>query len=53
MEIWESVRICMSKAIGKAIVDRYNVDGGLKAIGLTNQRGGLMSIVQDWVEGGG
>ncbi|GMQ08274.1 hypothetical protein CsSME_00052073 [Camellia sinensis var. sinensis] len=32
MEILESVRICMSKAIGKATVDGYNVDGGLKDI---------------------
>ncbi|CAL5327628.1 unnamed protein product [Camellia sinensis] len=38
MEILESVRICMSKAIDKATVDGYNVDGGLKAVGLTNQR---------------
>ncbi|CAL5358755.1 unnamed protein product [Camellia sinensis] len=38
MEIRESVRICMSKAIDKATVDGYNVDGGLKAIELTNQR---------------
>ncbi|KAF5936386.1 hypothetical protein HYC85_027515 [Camellia sinensis] len=44
MEIWESVRICMSKAIDKATVDGYNVDGGLKAIGLTNQRGGLSTF---------
>ncbi|KAI7990405.1 Glycerol kinase [Camellia lanceoleosa] len=38
MEITESVKICMSKAIDKASIDGYNVDGGLKAIGLTNQR---------------
>ncbi|KAL7162651.1 hypothetical protein ACSBR2_043020 [Camellia fascicularis] len=38
MEMLETVRICMSKAIDKATVDGYNVDGGLKAIGLTNQR---------------
>ncbi|KAI7985946.1 Glycerol kinase [Camellia lanceoleosa] len=38
MEILESMRICMSKTIDKATVDGYNVDGGLKAIGLTNQR---------------
>ncbi|KAL7180405.1 hypothetical protein ACSBR1_043578 [Camellia fascicularis] len=36
MEMLETVRICMSKAIDKATVDGYNVDGGLKAIGLTN-----------------
>ncbi|CAL5360123.1 unnamed protein product [Camellia sinensis] len=33
MKIIESVKICMSKAIDKAIID-----GGLKAIRLTNQR---------------
>ncbi|GMP28690.1 hypothetical protein CsSME_00004134 [Camellia sinensis var. sinensis] len=38
MEIMESVKIYMSKAIDKATVDGHNVDGGLKAIGLTNQR---------------
>ncbi|KAL7187147.1 hypothetical protein ACSBR1_037253 [Camellia fascicularis] len=36
MEIRESVRISMSKAIDKAIVDGYNVDSGLETIGLIN-----------------
>lgn len=38
MEILESVRVCIEKAIDKATADGYNVDSGLKAIGLTNQR---------------
>nr|CAD1827774.1 unnamed protein product [Ananas comosus var. bracteatus] len=38
MEIMESVRVCMAKAIDKATADGYNVDAGLKAVGLTNQR---------------
>ncbi|XP_072978774.1 glycerol kinase isoform X1 [Typha angustifolia] len=38
VEIMESVRVCMAKALDKATADGYNVDGGLKAIGLTNQR---------------
>ncbi|TYI77420.1 hypothetical protein E1A91_D06G141400v1 [Gossypium mustelinum] len=38
MEILESVRSCMTKALDKATADGYNVDSGLKAIGLTNQR---------------
>ncbi|KAI4381983.1 hypothetical protein MLD38_007996 [Melastoma candidum] len=38
IEILESVKVCMAKAIDKATVDGFNVDGGLKAIGLTNQR---------------
>lgn len=38
MEILESVRMCITKAIDKATVDGYNVESGLKAIGLTNQR---------------
>ncbi|CAK9185617.1 unnamed protein product [Ilex paraguariensis] len=38
MEILESVRMCIAKAIDKATADGYNVDSGLKAIGLTNQR---------------
>ncbi|XP_022723721.1 glycerol kinase [Durio zibethinus] len=38
MEILESVRLCISKAVDKATADGYNVDRGLKAIGLTNQR---------------
>ncbi|PSS07531.1 Glycerol kinase [Actinidia chinensis var. chinensis] len=38
MEILESVRVCITKAIDKATADGHNVDGGLKAIGLTNQR---------------
>ncbi len=38
MEILESVRVCIAKAIDKATADGHNVDSGLKAIGLTNQR---------------
>ncbi|CAM8877428.1 unnamed protein product [Rhodiola kirilowii] len=38
MEILESVRLCIAKATDKATADGYNVDGGLKAIGITNQR---------------
>lgn len=38
MEILESVRVCIRKAIDKATADGHNVDNGLKAIGLTNQR---------------
>uniref|UniRef100_A0A7N0TIB7 glycerol kinase n=1 Tax=Kalanchoe fedtschenkoi TaxID=63787 RepID=A0A7N0TIB7_KALFE len=38
MEILVSVRLCMAKATDKATADGYNVDGGLKAIGITNQR---------------
>ncbi|PSR89334.1 Glycerol kinase [Actinidia chinensis var. chinensis] len=38
MEILESARVCITKAIDKATADGHNVDGGLKAIGLTNQR---------------
>lgn len=38
MEILESVKVCLAKAIDKATANGYNVDGGLKAIGLTNQR---------------
>lgn len=38
MEILESVRICMTKALDKATADGHNVDNGIKAIGLTNQR---------------
>ncbi|XP_021906540.1 glycerol kinase [Carica papaya] len=38
MEILESVRVCMAKALDKATADGHNVDGALKAIGLTNQR---------------
>lgn len=38
MEILESARICMAKAIDKATADGHNVDSELKAIGLTNQR---------------
>ncbi|GJY73559.1 glycerol kinase [Tanacetum coccineum] len=30
--------MCISKAIDKATADGYNVDNGLKAIGITNQR---------------
>lgn len=38
MEILESVKVCMAKAVDKATADGHNVDSGLKAIGLTNQR---------------
>ncbi|PKA48868.1 Glycerol kinase [Apostasia shenzhenica] len=38
LEILESVRVCMAKAIDKATADGFNVDGGIKAIGITNQR---------------
>lgn len=38
MEILESVRVCMAKALDKATADGHNVDSGLSAIGLTNQR---------------
>uniref|UniRef100_A0A1D1Y1J5 glycerol kinase n=1 Tax=Anthurium amnicola TaxID=1678845 RepID=A0A1D1Y1J5_9ARAE len=38
MEILESVRVCMAKAVDKASAAGHNVDGGIKAIGLTNQR---------------
>lgn len=38
MEILGSVRICIAKAVDKATADGNNVDSGLKAIGLTNQR---------------
>lgn len=38
MEILESVRLCIAKAVDKATAAGYNVDSGLKAIGLTNQR---------------
>ncbi|PIA42274.1 hypothetical protein AQUCO_02000021v1 [Aquilegia coerulea] len=38
MEILESLRVCMAKAVDKATAEGHNVDQGLKAIGLTNQR---------------
>lgn len=38
MEILEGVKLCMATAVNKATADGYNVGGGLKAIGLTNQR---------------
>ena len=38
MEILESVRVCMAKALDKATADGHNIDSGLKGIGLTNQR---------------
>ncbi|KAH9667097.1 glycerol kinase [Citrus sinensis] len=37
MEILGSVRVCMAKALDKATADGHNVDGGLKAIGLTRE----------------
>lgn len=38
MEILDSARVCMAKAVDKATADGHNVGSGLKAIGLTNQR---------------
>lgn len=38
MEILESVKVCIAKAVDKATANGFNVDKGLKAIGLTNQR---------------
>ncbi|GJW77709.1 glycerol kinase [Tanacetum coccineum] len=38
IEILESVKMCISKAIDKANVDGYNFDNGLKAIGVTDKR---------------
>ncbi|MCH99056.1 glycerol kinase, partial [Trifolium medium] len=38
IEILESVKVCMTKAIDKATTNGFQVDKGLKAIGLTNQR---------------
>lgn len=38
MEILESVKVCMAKAVDKASAEGHNVDAALKAIGLTNQR---------------
>lgn len=38
MEILESVKTCVTKAVDKATADGFNVDNGLKAIGITNQR---------------
>ncbi|OIW11978.1 hypothetical protein TanjilG_02185 [Lupinus angustifolius] len=38
MEILESVKVCVAKAVDKATADGFNVDKNLKAIGLTNQR---------------
>lgn len=38
MEILESVKVCITKAVDKATANGFNVDKGLKAIGLTNQR---------------
>lgn len=38
MEILESVKVCVRKAVDKATADGLNVDGLLKAIGITNQR---------------
>lgn len=37
-EILESVRVCTAKALDKATADGFNVDKGLKCVGLTNQR---------------
>ena len=38
MEIIESVKVCMAKTLEKAAANGLNVDAGLKAIGITNQR---------------
>lgn len=38
MEIMESVRVCISKAVDKATAAGKKVVSGLKAIGVTNQR---------------
>ncbi|XP_062089905.1 glycerol kinase [Humulus lupulus] len=38
MEILESARVCIAKAVDKAKEDGHDVSNGLKAIGLTNQR---------------
>ncbi|GKF12104.1 glycerol kinase [Tanacetum coccineum] len=38
VEILESVKICISKAIDKATADGYDFDNRLKAIGVTNKR---------------
>ncbi|KAG0451399.1 hypothetical protein HPP92_026266 [Vanilla planifolia] len=38
LEILESVKVCTAKALDKATANGYNVDRGLKAIGITNQR---------------
>jgi hypothetical protein len=38
MEITETVKVCMAKAVDKATADGFNVNDGLKAIGITNQR---------------
>ncbi|XP_074325049.1 glycerol kinase-like [Apium graveolens] len=38
MEILESAKNCMTKAIEKATADGHDVEKGLKAIGITNQR---------------
>ncbi|XP_074578830.1 glycerol kinase-like [Curcuma longa] len=38
MEILDSVMVCMRVCMGKATAVGHNVDAGLRAIGLTNQR---------------
>ncbi|KAK9666391.1 hypothetical protein RND81_14G181800 [Saponaria officinalis] len=38
MEILETVRICIAKAVDKATAEGHDVDSGMKAIGITNQR---------------
>jgi glycerol kinase len=38
MEIIESVKTCMAKTLEKASAGGLNVDAGLRAIGITNQR---------------
>jgi glycerol kinase len=38
MEIIDSVKTCMAATLDKAAANGLNVDAGLKAIGITNQR---------------
>jgi glycerol kinase len=40
MILWrlQTVKVCMAKAVDKATADGFNVNDGLKAIGITNQR---------------
>lgn len=38
MEIVETVRVCIAKAVEEATAAGYNVKSNLKGIGVTNQR---------------
>lgn len=38
MEILETVRVCMAKAVEKAAAAGHGVAAGIRAVGLTNQR---------------